>query len=137
MRRISRSLWLAAAAALIALAAGWAVASTTPAPSPAAAALSLELADPLAFSPNGVLFVGDSEAAAIYALETRAGAPPAAGQELPSIRDFDEKLAAFLGTTARDVAVNDMAVHPTDKSVYLSLTRGRGEAAKPALVRVD
>ncbi len=134
--RLSPRSWLAIVVTLaVALAAGWALASNTPelaAPRTGA----WKSAGALAFGPGGVLFVGDSEGAAIYALETRAGSPPAAEQKLAPVRDLDEKLAAYLGTTAREVAVNDMAVHPADKAVYLSLTRGRGQAAQPALLRL-
>jgi len=52
---------------------------------------------PLAFSPDGVLFAGDTESAAIFALDlgksATGGAPGA-----KAIPAFDQKVAALLGT---------------------------------------
>ena len=88
----------------------------------------------LAFGPGNVLFAADPQAAAIYAFDlgTAAGAPGAA-----DVPDLDKKLAAVLGTDAAQVAITDLAVHPTSRNVYLAAMRGTGAAATPALVRLD
>ncbi len=44
---------------------------------------------------------------------------------------------ALLGTDAREIAVTDLAVHPKTRNAYVSVMRGQGAAAKPALLRVD
>ncbi len=96
----------------------------------------LTSAGQLAFGPGGVLFVADSPGAALYAIHLDdQDKPPAA--ELPRIEEIDDKIASLLGTTARDVLIQDLAVHPSSKNVYLSVSRGRGEDAAPAIVKVD
>jgi hypothetical protein len=90
----------------------------------------------LTFGPNGVLFAADTQAATIYALElgdqatgTKAGAADVAA--------IDQKIAAVLGTTPDAVAVKDLVIHPVSHNAYLSVMRGIGADAKPALLRVD
>jgi hypothetical protein len=90
----------------------------------------------LTFGPNGVLFAADTQAATIYALElgdqvtgTKAGAGDVTG--------IDQKIASVLGTTADAVAVKDLAIHPVSHNAYLSVMRGVGADARPALLRVD
>ena len=91
---------------------------------------------PLTFSPDGVLFAGDTQAAAIFALELGAaasgGAPGA--KSIPAI---DQKIAAMLGTDARETQVTDLAIHPKSRNAFVSVMRGQGAAAQPALLRVD
>ena len=111
-------------------------AETGPSSPAAAGKPDLESAGQLAFGPGGVLFVADSLGTAVWALDLADGGKPATG-ELPRIDDVDEKVASLLGTTARDVLLNDLAVHPGSKNIYLSVSRGRGDDARPALVKVD
>lgn len=88
----------------------------------------------LEFGPDNVLFVGDSEGAAVYAIDVgRVAGPGPSG----TIEDIDGKIAALLGTTARDVFIKDMAVHPGSGVVFLSVVRGQGDAAIPVLLRVS
>jgi hypothetical protein len=91
---------------------------------------------PLTFSPDGLLFAGDTQAASIFALELGAiaqgGAPGA-----KAISGIDQQLAALLGTDVREITVTDLAVHPKTRNAYLSIMRGQGTNAAPALVRVD
>jgi len=96
----------------------------------------LKSAGALAIGPNGVLLVGDSTGAAIYALDVndRASGKPAGPLEVTGI---GEKIAAMLGTTADQIVINDMVANPSRESVYLSVSRGRGADATPVIVRVD
>ena len=89
---------------------------------------------PLAFGPNNVLFAGDRDAASIYALNLggESGAPGTA-----DISGIDQKIAAVLGTAPAEVSITDLAVHPASKNTYLSVMRGQGPDAQPALLRVD
>ena len=59
----------------------------------------------------------------------KAGAADVAG--------IDQKIAALLGTDAGAIAIKDLAIHPTTQNAYLSVMRGTGADAKPALLRVD
>lgn len=100
-------------------------------------AAELKSAGPLAFTPDGTLLVGDSRGRAVFALAveepgskvfTKAGAG--------NLADADEKIAARLGTTPREIEINDLAVHPISHAVYLSVQRGLGTGARPAIVRL-
>lgn len=88
----------------------------------------------LTFGPENVLFIGDSQGATILAVRVEDGAK--AGSGAIDVTGIDAKIALLLGTSVEDIAINDMAVHPVSRNVYLSVTRGRGNGAQPALVRV-
>lgn len=95
----------------------------------------LKSAGALELGPGGVLFVGDSLGSAVYALDV---SPPEASGSGPieTVEELDEKIAAMLGTRARDILIKDMAVHPPSGTVYLSVMRGRGDDAVPVIVQV-
>lgn len=96
----------------------------------------LKSAGPLAFGPKGVLFVGDPAGAAIFAIGVGSpGQAPLDGDF--KLEGINAKVAAALGTTADDVLINDVAVEPGTSLAYLSVSRGRGPSAEPAIVRVD
>ena len=78
----------------------------------------------LAFGPEGVLFVGDSKAGAVYAVDlgTRAAVEVKEPKEVP---DVEGKVAALLGATPADVLIHDLAVDPVTKRAYLAVSRGR------------
>ncbi|MEX0702797.1 MAG: hypothetical protein WD069_11945 [Planctomycetales bacterium] len=90
----------------------------------------------LAFGPDGVLFIGDSTSAAVFAVDTGDKSGPSAKAPV-NVEGIDQKVAALLGTTAREVQINDLAVNPASGNVYLSVSRGRGPEALPVVVRVD
>ena len=90
---------------------------------------------PLAFGPEGILFVADNLGAAIFAID--AGDDDAASTQGPiNVDNLDTALAAYLGCSRNDVFIRAMAVHPSSQNVYLSVTRGSGKAAIPVLIRV-
>jgi hypothetical protein len=93
-------------------------------------------AGPLAFGPNGILFVGDPIGAAIFAIDTEDTAGNADSARY-AIQKIDGQVAGLLGTAADDILIEDMAVNPASGAVYLSVSRGRGPDAQPVLVRVD
>ncbi len=95
----------------------------------------LKSAGQLAFGPDGVLFVGDSMGGAVAAIDTgdRSGAQ-STGVDVTGI---DEKIAALVGIMPGDLLINDVAVNPVSKNVYVSAARGRGPDATPLLVRVE
>lgn len=88
----------------------------------------------IAFSKEGVLFLADPLGMKIYALDEKHVNNQAV-QQL-EVKDIDEKIAALLGVSTRDVKIEDMAVNPTSHEVYLAVTR-RGSSLQPALVKVD
>lgn len=95
----------------------------------------IQSAGPLAIGPKGVLFLGDPRGAAIFAV----GVEPTAGKPVDAVKleGIDKKIAALLGTSAGDILIQDVAVHPESGVIYLSVSRGRGPDSKPVLVAVD
>jgi hypothetical protein len=92
-------------------------------------------AGPLAFGPDGILFVADPRAAAIFAIDT--GDRTAQGTDRPRVEGIDEKIASLLGIEAKDLQFADLAVNPLSGNTYISVGRGKGPDAKPVIVRID
>jgi hypothetical protein len=114
-----------------------ALSAYAPAGAPVAAAgAQLQSIGPLGFGPDGILYAADSLAGKIYALDlgaqARAGAPGTA-----NVDNFTQKIAAMLGTDAGQVAVTDLVVDARTRNSFVSVMRGQGPAAQPALFRVD
>ncbi|HUQ82913.1 MAG TPA: hypothetical protein VM076_17305 [Gemmatimonadaceae bacterium] len=95
----------------------------------------IQSAGPLALGPGGVLFVGDSKGASVFALSLPRATAPSASATL-AVPELDAKIAAILGTTPNEIRVRDMVVDTVARTVYLSVARGRGPDAQPALMRV-
>ncbi|MBL9202392.1 MAG: hypothetical protein JNL39_17915 [Opitutaceae bacterium] len=89
----------------------------------------------LAFGPEGVLFVADTKAAAIVAIAT-GDTKAAAGSAAVKAEAINEKIAALTGTAADQILIEDLAVNPISRRVYLAVSRGRGPDAVPLLVRI-
>lgn len=96
----------------------------------------LQSAGVLAFGPDGILFVGDSKAGAVWALDTGDRTPNAAAKSV-DIHAANEKIAALLGSTPDQILIQDIAVNPLSKRVYLSVSRGRGPDGMPVILRTD
>lgn len=107
----------------------------------------LRSAGVLTFGPDDVLFVGDITGAKIHAFRLR-------DQDLTSqknvisgnfhnfegrdhVQGLDQKLAALFGTTTSKIVINDIAVHQPTEQVFMSVERGRGTDAIPAIVKVN
>jgi hypothetical protein len=107
----------------------------------------LRSAGVLAFGAENVLFVGDIIGGAVHAFALRE-------QDLTSqtnvelgnfhnfegrdlVRGLDQKLAALFGTTYDNIVVNDLAVHHPSQQIFLSVERGRGVDAIPAIVKIN
>jgi hypothetical protein len=96
----------------------------------------LQSAGPIAFGPGGILFLADNAAARIFAVDV-ADPGPQAGPEPFDLANVDARVASYLGCGAGDIVIRDLAVHPVSHNVYLSVQRGRGDAARPVLVRIS
>src|SRR6185369_15785887 len=92
----------------------------------AAAALTpgkadLKSAGALTFGPDGVLFVGDSIDGAVVALDIADRTPVRTAAF--NVEAVDQKIAALVGVTPDQIMVNDVAVNPISKNVYVSASR--------------
>ena len=90
---------------------------------------------PLAFGPEGILFIADTRSAAIVAIATDDTTPAANAKPL-KVEGINQTIAGLLGTTADQILINDMVVNPISRNAYLAVSRGRGPAATPVLIRV-
>lgn len=107
----------------------------------------LRSAGVITFGPDNVLFVGDIAGAAVHAFVLREqDLSPQADVELGNFHNFegrdlvsglDQKLAALLGTTYDQIVINDMAVHQPSQQIFLSVERGHGADAVPAIVKIN
>ena len=91
---------------------------------------------PLAFAPDGTLFVSDTKSAAIVALLPDDKPDRKAVADV-KIEGVDKQIAALLGSAPDQVLINDIAVHPLSYHVYFAVSRGRGPDAVPVLLRTD
>jgi len=96
----------------------------------------LKSAGQLAFGPDGILFVGDSMAAAIIAIDTGDRTPARSAGKI-EIKGINQKIAALLGAAPDQILVNDVVVNPLSKKAYISVSRGRGPDAVPVILRAD
>jgi len=90
----------------------------------------------LAFGPSGVLFVGDSIGGSVVAIDTQDTKAATSPVKI-NVEGVDTKIAALVGITPDQIIINDVAVNPVSKNVYLSASRGRGPDAMPLIMRVD
>jgi hypothetical protein len=90
----------------------------------------LKSAGPLAFGPDGILLVGDTKAATVFAIETgdTSGDPD---QVRLNVDALNRKVSELVGSGSK---INDLVVNPLSGNVYLSVATRIGS---PALVRVD
>src|SRR5688572_9886496 len=86
----------------------------------------------LAFGPEGVLFIADTKAAAIVAVAT-GDTKAAATSAMIKAEAIDQKIAALAGTSADQITIEDLAVNPISRQIYLAVTRGKGADAAPIL----
>jgi hypothetical protein len=97
---------------------------------------AVKSAGALAFGPGNILFVGDTDAGMVHAIEVQDTATDSSATAI-DIPQIDRKIAAALGTTADDILIRDMKVHRPSQHVYFSVQRGRGADAAPVLLRVS
>lgn len=96
----------------------------------------IQHAGPLAFGPDGILFVGDSKSATVFAIDTRDTDQSAADAKI-NIDAVNEKIAAMVGASVEDTVIYDMVANPNSGNVYLSVSRGRGPDATALLFKAN
>ncbi|HMJ68300.1 MAG TPA: hypothetical protein VK508_05375 [Cyclobacteriaceae bacterium] len=86
----------------------------------------------LAFGPDGVLFIGDSKSASVFALDTKDNqkVDKATAVEL---KKFDQKIAGALGTTVENITIQDLVVNPVSKTIYCGVQLADGT---PVLLKI-
>ncbi|OSZ81281.1 hypothetical protein CAP36_08615 [Chitinophagaceae bacterium IBVUCB2] len=79
----------------------------------------------ISFGPDGILFIGDSKSAMVFAIDTKdkTMVEKATATE---VKNIDQKIAAALGTEAKNVRIQDIAVNPISKKVYIAVQSNDG-----------
>ena len=95
--------------------------------------LQLKSAGSLAFGPEGILFVGDQQAATVFAIDTsdNSGEP---AQAKFNIDGLNKKIAETLGTSVQNIEINDLAANPLSGNLYLSVTDQQSK--QPSIVQL-
>ena len=82
----------------------------------------------LEFNDQGILFIGDSRSASVFAIDLADNTKSTNDKGL-NINDLEGDLAGMLGTSSDNVLIHDMAVNPISQNVYVSVSRGRAKWA--------
>jgi hypothetical protein len=101
---------------------------------PAKVPVELKSVSALAFGPDGLLFIGDPQAAMILAVQT--GDTAAGGKGDVKVEKLGDLIGATLGTAADQIAVNDVKVNPASGNVFIAVTRGKGKDAMPVILKM-
>lgn len=96
----------------------------------------IKSAGALAFGPENVLFVGDTQNVAVYALDVQESGKDTNNTPI-EIENLDQKIASLLGVTPDAILINDLVTHPASQNVYLSVSRGRGNDAQPVILKAS
>jgi hypothetical protein len=99
------------------------------------APLQLRSIGVMTFGSDGILYVADSRAGAVYAIDLGEAERDTSTSGI-TVKGIDAQIASALGVTKEDVHIHDMVAHPASQSVYFSVTKGRGEMETPLLVRL-
>jgi len=96
----------------------------------------IRFAGALEFSDDGTLFVGDNHGSAIFAFVIDA--ERAEGEtQAASLGNIDVRIADLLGVGVGAMQINDVAVHPVSREVYISVARIANFMSQPAIVVVS
>src|SRR5688572_1233120 len=87
----------------------------------------------LSFGPDGILFIGDSKSATVFAIDTK-DIEKVEKAATVDVKQFDQKIAAALGTQVQNISVQDLVVNPVSKKIYCAVHLTDGT---PALLRVE
>jgi hypothetical protein len=88
----------------------------------------------LAFGKDHSLFIGDAQQAHVFNVKIDDTLVDETTTEI-KIEDLGKKVAQLLGTTVDQLDFRDIATHPVSQRVYISVMRGKGNEAKPVLLR--
>jgi hypothetical protein len=97
--------------------------------------VDVKSAGPLAFGPDGVLFIGDSLGAKVVAIDT--GDTKAGASASVNVQGIDSKIAAALGTAPDQISIRDVVTNPISKNVYISVSRGKAGDARAVILKLD
>jgi hypothetical protein len=89
----------------------------------------------MTFGPDGILYVADSRAGAVYAIDLGETTRDTTTTGI-MVKGVDSQIASLLGVSKGEIRVHDMVASPGSQAVYFSVTKGRGESETPVIVRL-
>src|SRR5437868_3149562 len=87
------------------------------------APLRLQSIGVMTFGSDGTLYVADSRAGAVYAVDLGETERDTSTSGI-SVRGIDARIASVLGVSKDEVLVHDMVAQPLSQSIYFSVTKG-------------
>lgn len=87
----------------------------------------------LSFGPDNILFIGDSKSAAIVAIDTRDEPRSQAAEDI-DLQKVDHLIAEMLGTETENITIQDLAINPRSKTLYLAVHHVDGT---PLLLKLE
>ncbi|MEO1253370.1 MAG: hypothetical protein AAFY41_00610, partial [Bacteroidota bacterium] len=94
----------------------------------------IESINAIAFGPEGILFIGDSDKASIVAIDTEDEKESiSTEQDNVSMQGVDNAIAEVFGTSPDNITIQDMAVSPLTKAIYFAIHHANGT---PALIKL-
>ncbi len=82
--------------------------------------VELKSVSAISFGPDGILFIGDSRSATVFAVDTKDKSAPSSVTPI-EIKNLDQKIAAALGTETKNIKIQDIAVNPVSKKIYCAV----------------
>ena len=83
---------------------------------------AIESISVMTFGPEGILFIGDSKAGKIFALDLK-DREQNDSEDRFVMEDLEAKVGSALGVGRREVIIHDMAVNPVSQNIYLAVSR--------------
>jgi hypothetical protein len=74
----------------------------------------------LTFGPDGILFIGDSKSASVFALDTKDNQKVDKATAI-EVKQIDKKIAGALGTVVENITIQDLAVNPVSKKIFVAV----------------
>ena len=99
------------------------------------APLQLRSIGVMTFGPDGILYVADSRAGAVYAIDLGESNRDTTTSGI-QVKGVDAQIANVLGVSKDEIRVHDMVASPSSQTVYFAVTTGRGDAETPVVVRL-
>src|SRR5262245_45183508 len=76
---------------------------------------ALKSMGPIAFGPDGILFVADTKGAAIVAIAT-GDTTAATGAKPLKVEGINQKIAGLLGASTEQILIDDLAINPISRN---------------------
>lgn len=80
----------------------------------------------MTFSPEGILFIGDSQGAQIVAIDMSTATK--ASNEKVNIPDIEKLLGELLGSDSDQLQIVDMVVNPANQNIYIGAQHSSGKS---------